>query len=252
MNTKLITKALPLVLTIVGCVGVAVTGVLSARAAVEADHDIQEEQAKCEEPIGKKEAVKLTWTRYIPAVLSGALTIAAIVASHKLSAKEIAALSATCTYLAANRNKLEEKIRERYGDEELEDIHTEVTKELMSRTVSGNVSVENTGHGNLLCLDGYSGRYFRSSKEAVDDAIAILNDEYCQGEYLSFNDLYRLWGIGETHFGNQFGWPGSEDYHCGVIRFKTTLVENCEEYGEDIYIIEPEWGCYPMECWMEV
>ena len=33
-------------------------------------------------------------------------------------------------------------------------------------------SIEDTGYGDLLCLEGYSGRYFWSSKQAVDNAEA--------------------------------------------------------------------------------
>ena len=114
-----------------------------------------------------------------------------------------------------------------------------------------NYSVEDTGNGEILCLEGYSGRYFYSSFLAVDEALRIWSDAFSKGEYVCFNDLYKLLGIAETHFGWQYGYPANEDYY----NFKEGIEYECNYihdptldrpiYCIDIYL-------YPMECWLEV
>lgn len=266
MNTRLI-------LTVVGAVGVIATGILASRAGRKAQKKLSEEpvvvdipaeeiqeffdeNTEAVEPVRtKKEVVKLVWKYYIPPVLAGLVTIGAMIGAHHLGAKEIAALTASCAYLTANRDKLEEKIRERYGEEALEDIRAEVMEEL-SCTANGKISVETTGKGDLLCFEAYSGRWFRSSKEAVDEAIKKFNEMFdCgKGSYMSMNDLYNLFGISETHFGHQMGWPADPEYYDHDIVFDTTLVENDKECGEDLYVIElnPFSYSYPIDYWMEV
>lgn len=282
MNTALIKKSVPLILTIVGAVGVAATGVLSARAGMKAERAIAKEKrsrdvlsteveieaaAEAKEEgltvtarnvslkptISRKEAMKLTWKYYIPPVLAGLLTIGAIIFSHRLSTKEIAALTGTCAYLAANRDMLEEKIREHYGEEALGDIYDEIGESLLARSANGKISVEETGQGDVLCFEGYSGRWFRSSPEAVQAAEERFNDRFDGGEYLSLNDLYDELGISQTHFGNEFGYAANPDYYDAPIIFENVLLTEGEltaDPGEPVYVIEIL--TYPMQCWLEV
>ena len=73
-------------------------------------------------------------------------------------------------------------------------------------------SIEYTGKGNILCYDGYGGRWFRSSVEAVQEAVDHFIEEYEKGYVLSYNDLYLLLGMAESDFGEQYGYSPSEDW----------------------------------------
>ena len=118
-------------------------------------------------------------------------------------------------------------------------------------------SVEETGNGTLLCFDGFSGRYFRSSEKHVRNAIKEFCDMYASGDYISWNELYRLLGIAVTHFGAKYGYPGNNDYrNCGELKFNITLVPACEHFekmGEDVLVFEPlDEYYYPCDFYMEV
>ena len=112
---------------------------------------------------------------------------------------------------------------------------------------------EETGKGDLLCYEGYSGRWFRSNKKAVEEAEREFSNWFKEGEYLCLNDFYDLLGIETTIFGNQFGYAASEDYYDfedGIEFVNTILPENKTDCGEALMIID--LFTYPMECWMEV
>ncbi len=112
-------------------------------------------------------------------------------------------------------------------------------------------SIEDTGYGDLLCLEGYSGRYFWSSKQAVDTAMQKLDAQFRNGNYICLNDLYGYLRITPTHFGYQYGWAPSEgwyNYEDG-IKYECNLVYD-KEFDKQIYIIDIY--TYPMESWMEV
>lgn len=194
-----------------------------------------------------------------PTLACAAGSITCMVISERISYKQIAALTATCVYLTKNRDFLEKKLEEVVGKERLEEIKQEFVKKEGTALIDFP-SVENTANGDLLCLEGYSGRWFRSSQEAVEEAQAMLSKMHEEGDYLAFNDYYGLLGISMTQFGNEFGWPASEDWCEPVLRFNNTYLDvgEWDDVGPDVRmkLHEPllvlEIDTLPMECWQEV
>lgn len=224
-----------LTLTTLGIIGIPVTSIIAIKCHDKAkDIDDKKQKAKC----------------YIPAAISGVAAGACMIGSHKISSKEIAALTATASFVVANRNKLEEEIKKVLPEQDVKKVSECADKRVIAE--HRGQSVEYTGHGTLKCLEGYSGRIFYSSIEMVREAERRLNQRFQSGEYISMNDFYRLLGITETHFGDQWGWVPSEDwyprwYADNPIGFDNTLVE--DEDGSPLLVID--LIVYPMEGWKE-
>lgn len=223
-------------LTALGVLGIPITSWLSIKCHDKAkDVEDKKEKAKC----------------YIPAMVSGVATAACVIGSHKVSSKEIAALSATASFAIANRDKLEQKIKETIPDQQ--QAKKEITKS-KAIVVSDKPSIESTGRGMLKCLEGYSGRLFYSSIEAVKSAEEKMSRRFNDGQYICLNDFYQLLGITQTHFGHQWGWVPDQDYYPNFdiddnpLQFENNLVKDDE--GNDMLVIEIY--NYPMESWMEV
>lgn len=277
MNPKMIFHTIkthgPAILTVIGCIGVPVTAILASKATLKSDDILTEERVhrwsnvidrEDEEEIEaieftKKEIIQLTWKNYIPTLISGGLTIGAIIGSNRMSAKEIAMLSASCAGLMSYKAQVEQEIRKRYGEEALNDIRKTVDQKYAKVLIYP----EDTGNGDLLCFDAFGGRWFYSSEDAVNMALFELNDEFMnetiqisnngdviRGGYRCYNDLYQKWGISETHFGWIWGWAPNSDYYDGPILWSVRKVEGFQELDEPVLIIEPL--TYPMEGWMEV
>ena len=217
---------------------------------------------KCSKNAEEKTELKEKELAYVPAIITGVGTSAAILGSHYISRKEIVALTATCTYIAKNRDKIEAKIREKFGNEKLEEIRQEVAKEQID--VAGtpwddikwrekHVTVEYTGRGKEKFMDWESGRQFYSSYKDVLDGIKRLNYRFHNGEYVCWNDLYEEWGLEKTDFGNRFGWIPNEDYYPvdldTPIPFDIVHVNSGQE--DDMYVIYQQ-GIPACEYWMEV
>lgn len=113
------------------------------------------------------------------------------------------------------------------------------------------MSIEDTGNGDVLCLEGYSGRYFWSSTEAVEWALSKWSYEFAEGNYICFNTLYDLLGITGTHFGYQWGYPPNEDFYDfrKGIDWKTEMIHDTQ-IDHDLFVIDIY--TYPMECWLEI
>ena len=118
-------------------------------------------------------------------------------------------------------------------------------------------SIEYTGSGDQLCYDGWGGRWFRASIEAVKEGIQFLRESYVDGDCPNYNDLYKLWNMCQTELGAQFGWSSSEDYLCDMD-FLVTLYQvgehdYADKMGESVLIIEPDpRTSLPFEGYLEV
>lgn len=263
-----------LILSVFAIGGVVVTAVMAARGGLEAERILAErdqlyleedepepdpEEEKTFVPASFKEAFDLTWKCYAPAGVSGVLTIACIIGSQYISAKQIAALTASVSFLMASRNQLEDAIREKYGEGALQELRQKMKLRKPEKEIIKCIA-EETGKGNLLCFDGYSGRWFRSNEDAVVKAIKTFSDMVKAGGYVSWNDLFKLYGIEESHFGFQWGYPSYDegfgyDYSEGVPMYVSRVFD--DKYMEDVLYIDlgsPNggvWPVYPMEGWFE-
>lgn len=235
-------RLISLCLSLLGVAGVGVTSWLSVKC-----HD------KAKDEPDKKKKVK----HYIPAIVAGVGTGACILGSHHISAKEIAALTTACGYFAGNRDKIVEKIRERYGDE----VAAEVQKEALPETKEKEIFEmpdkkflprDGRQEGLVRCVEFYLGRSFWSTLDDLEQAEAELNYRFHNGEYVCMNDFYQLLGLRMTSGGNDFGWPANNDYYDYELEtpiiFDNILGE--DEDGNPMYMIDIRTR--PMECWMEV
>jgi len=212
-------KTLSLVLSIAGVGGVGLTSYLAVRGCRKADKETD-----------KKKKV----LAYAPAIVSGVATSACIIGAHGVACKEIAMLTASCGYLAANRDKILKNVEDKLGKEE--------TKELQKKSIPKYTgqTIEETGYGDDIFIDCYSGRIFRSSIEAVCEAQDQLNKRIEEGKPTDYNDYFMLLGIETTDFGDLWGWPTSKygfDEPVKRIEFENDYVAPaCEKYDWMIHI----------------
>lgn len=199
--------------------------------------------------------VKASW----PVLVSGGATVGCVLVMDHISYKQIAALTASCAYLAKNRDYLAGKIKDMVGEEKLREIQEAFVKEEAPKEPWYGCSIEETGAGDLLCLEGYSGRWFRSSEKAVKEAQAMLQKLYEDDIYICMNDYYGYLNITSTQFGHELGWVNSKDWYPPELKFTNTLIPagECLESGpdgkplkEDLYVLEIDIP--PMSCWQEV
>lgn len=208
------------------------------------------------------ELVKTAAPYYIPSLLLTVLTIGSIVVNHKINSKALLGLSATTSYLVANRNDLKRFIHDNPKAKKLAD---EAKSYFLPAPKKGQ-TIEETGKGDVLCIEAFSGRIFRSSPEAVIEAQSQLIDQLLEDSKLGdavvhgsacMNDYYRYLGIEESQFGWEYGWVNDEDwfYKNEPIQFSNELISADapgNQYGEPVYVTEIEEDWFPIQCWYEI
>ena len=281
------------ILTGAACVGVAVTGYLAIKRGEKVTKKIEETKAELETDENKDKSKLEVSARYIsrvapviaPVVIAGSITEACIIGAQILSLKEIAALTGTVSFLIANRQALEEAICELPGGKEaLEKAKKKVAVMTAEKKIEEDKktkhvpwkcqTIEDTGNGDDLFLDEWSGRLFLSSEAAVRKGFDNFNAERDEGMDLpynghsdmnlppasSYNELFEAWDLVPSGLGWHFGWPASDDYYehrsipytIEIIPVSEMNDKELKTFGKDLHIIRIPLEYYPMECYLEV
>lgn len=241
MINKILEKALSFTkehspeLLISAGVGAMVTStVLAVRATPKAIQLIEDEKADLGVTyLTKREIVETTWKQYIPAVGMGAVGAACIVLGTTQNMKRNTALA---TVYALSENTLREyqrKTVEIAGEEKAQEIEREVAKVRVKDhpivvNELNNEYVISTGNGDTLIFDSLSGRYFRSSMNAVDKAINEINKDLLDEYVITVNDLYNKLDVPTIGAGGLIGWKS--DKELVEVRYDSDVDQNGQPY----------------------
>ena len=199
----------PAILTTVGVVGTVTTAILTGKATYDAvvsefmdGYETSEwENARDLTP---KDRIKRHWKRYIPAVGTGALTVTAIVSANRIGTRRAAGIAAAFTLSEKLHSEYKDHVAEKFGVNKERELRDEVAQARVANT-SGSTEVIVVGT-EVLCLDEYSGRYFKSDYETIRRAENEINHEVNNNSYASLTDFYNKLGLDRTKMSDEVGW----------------------------------------------
>lgn len=252
MSFNLITKSIKKHSSTLLCVfaagGVAVTAVLAAKETPKAIRLF--EQAKDEE-LSKTETFIVVAPAYIPATISGILTIACIFSASIMSKHHQAAITSAYALLNEQYKRYKNKVIEIHGKEAHEHIMQELAVEKTADTriytpgVFGSCSsleFEDSNEESHLFYDSFSDRYFESRFSRVLAAEHALNRNAALGMTPSLNDFYDLLGLDKTDTGENIGWSF---YTGDYMWIDFNHIKMILEDGIPCWIIECAGPCEP-------
>ena len=269
MNKNKIVKAMPTVLFITGIVGIFVSEVMVARDTLKAekvlyDH-IHEEREETKQYFDKNntfkentedvcDIVKTTWKSYIPSLVVTAGTVSALIASNRLTAKQMATLSAAIVSTGSLVGKYRQKIRDYTSEEILSQIDREVAAATMEEAkppvIRTNYSQDFAeGDGECLFFDPFTKVKFRSTKLAVLGAKYHLNRNFSLGSEVPLSMFYAFLGLALPEEYSYAGWDVEEMADSGYYWIDIDCVKSTApdpETGEYYYILE--YDLLPGDC----
>lgn len=157
-------------LTCIGAIGVVATAVLTAKATPKATVAIID--AKCEKEdfeLTKIEKIKAAAPAYIPAIITGASTIACIFGANVLNKQSQASLVSAYAMLDRTYREYTKKVKELYGEEIDHRVKEEMAKEHYTDQES------TIPKGEQLFYDLNTMQYFAAS---IDDVLqkTVMDD----------------------------------------------------------------------------
>lgn len=186
------------------------------------------EQLKQEGKVGDtpKEVAKTYAFLYWPPVVTGLATAGLIGYSNNKFAKNIEATSAALTLTNAAYSRLQTAMQNTVGDKKAKEVNTEADKIGMKDIPTDNSLIEKTGFGETLFYDAWSGRYFFSTKQAVEDAFNEENRLLLIDGYVSLNTLYELLKINTCESGRFLGFISNSNRDLINYEFTSQITDN--------------------------
>lgn len=227
---KLAADNSPAILTAVGVTGALTTAYLTGKASFKASNVIfQVRLDKTErwndEPyeMDIKEAMKLVWKLYIPAGITAALTISAIIGANRIGTRRAAALAAVYAISERAFEEYKEKVIEKIGGTKEQQVRDSIAQDQISRNPVGSQEIIVAGAGTVLCYEAYTGRYFLSDMETLRKAQNDVNAQVLNDSYASLTDFYDLVGLPHTDNSDEVGWNSDK---LMELKFSAVLTED--------------------------
>lgn len=210
----------PAILTTVGVAGLFSTSYLIAKASFEAA-EITRRVPQKETPRERfKEQVRQTWRLYIPAGISGTVTVACIVGSSRVSASRVSAAATAYSLSDLAFSEYKEKVIEQVGKNKEQKIRDEIAQDKVHANPSQQQTMFVVNGGQVLCCELYTKRYFRSDMETLrrveNDINRLINNE----PYVTLDEFYDLLGLQHTSHSSEMGWDADRKFE---LDFSTVL-----------------------------
>jgi len=133
--------------------------------------------------------------------------------------KKIAIVNGLYTASQAALTKVEEEMVAKVGPEQAEEAQNKAVEAFLTDekkpAIATKEQVFNTGYGTDLFKEPFSGRYFYSSRPAVENGIASFNREITGDMSASVNDLLAYWDLDPCELGTYVGWNVDDIYNDG-------------------------------------
>lgn len=224
---KGISKHSPEILTGLGIAGMITTTVLAVKATPKALEKIQDaeiekvdkqvKEGKEPDELVKKltafETVKAAWKPYIPAAITGVVSVGCLVGASSVNARRNAALATAYQLSSTALSEYKEKVIETIGEKKEKTVRDKIAQDKVDKNPVEPSNVIVTGSGKSLCYDPQFGQYFESTIDDIKKAVTELNYRMIDlgEEYVSLNDFYDELGVERIEVGEDLGWNIGRD-----------------------------------------
>lgn len=207
----------PEILTGLGIAGMITTTVLAVKATPTAIEKIKMDSRKNHDgdpyAYTKKEAIKSAWKYYIPAVVTGGVSVACLIGANSVHARRNAALATAYQLSTTALTEYKEKVVETIGEKKEKTIREKIAQDKVDKIQPNSSEVVIVGKGDVMFLEPVSMRCFWSDIEHVRKIINDLNYRMVTGmeEYISLSQFYDEIGLSHTVNSDDIGWSLGRD-----------------------------------------
>lgn len=233
-------KHSPEILTGIGVTGMIASTVLAVKDTPKALKLIE---AKKEElgvdELTPIETVKAAWKPYIPAAVTGILSVSCIVGASAVNYKRNAALATAYAISEKAITKYRDKVIETIGEKKEKEIREKVAQDDVNKEPVSKAKVLVTSKGNTLCRESISGRYFTSDMDKIKKVVNELNRRMIYDNYISLDEFYNGIGLDPIKNSSRLGWNIDD----GLIEldFYACLTDNDEPCVVIDYLKPPKY-----------
>lgn len=206
----------PVILLAVGCIGVAATAISAVFDKERYDNIIEEvkkEKEEKKEEVKKTDVIKVVGKSYWRTAVIGVISICCIIASNRITAGQLATMGAAYAASENKRKEFMQKATEVVGEKKVEEIKNSITEDKINKAFENqDVTIINTGLGEQLFYDEWSGSVWSDNLETVRKGINDANCELRKSDELTYNEWRSFISSGKLEdidSGRKWGWNTS-------------------------------------------
>lgn len=202
---SIVRKNSPQILSGLAVSGTITTAFLASKATWKSVHKILSYEKEENVDLSKKEQAKLVWKSYIPAGVTGLVTIGCIVGAAKINNSRTSALTAAYSLSERALSEYKNKVVETIGERKEQKVRDDIAQDKVRANPPSNTVVLEGTTGVLVC-ELFTGRYFRSDMETLKKAQNALNSRVLNHMYATMSEFYSLLEWPHTSESSNMGW----------------------------------------------
>ena len=226
----------PEILVGLGVAGMMTSTVLAVKATPKALDIMEDKKADLGVTyLTRKEIAQATWKLYAPSIGVGLASAACIILGTSNSIKRNTALATVYALSESTLREYQSKAKEMLGEEKAAELDREVSKSRVKKRevttvveTEGSEYIHHTGNGDTLVYDSLSGRYFRSSMNAIESAVNLINKSLLNDYIMTLNEFYNELGVPTIGAGSLIGWKS--DKELLEVSFESDVDKNGNPY----------------------
>lgn len=228
----------PNILMALGTAGTVTTVIFAVRATPKALRVIQEEtadtvtesrsdwviQTALDSGFKKTDILKMVWRYYLPAAGMGVMSLACFWGAQHINASRQVALAGAYSIAETALSEYQNKIVDILGEEAGQQVRDAISQDHADSVTEEVITDDGGKH---LCMDSFSGRYFKSDKETIIHHANQFNKRLLDDCELTMNDWYEELGLEALYpIGDFVGW--SRNTELLDISFGAAIAANGE------------------------
>lgn len=213
-------KSSPVILAGLAVTGVFGTGIFATKAGMKAKPIIDRMK---EEGASNKEIIKAVAPLFGPTIAMAVVTSGCIVGSTAINQRRNAILAGLCSTSELALQEYQKKAVETVGEKAEKTIRDAVAEQKVVDHPISERTVTATGHGDSLCYDEWTDRYFTSSIEKIRQLENEINRRIICHMWVTLNEVYEEMGLGRIKYGDSVGFCVD---HLLKFTFSTTIADD--------------------------
>lgn len=163
------------------------------------------------EDLTKIETAKLVFKGHWKSISISAATLLLVFYGNKLRDKSYAGLASAYALSQKSIKEYKDAVLEVVGDKKEEEVKKKITETKMrkaeaERKFTDDAMIIDTGHGNTLFYDEWTGRPFKCDYEYVRRVVNDTERKRLEDDMVSLEDFYFELGLPTSACGQKMGW----------------------------------------------
>lgn len=202
----------PAIFTGFAIVGTATTTALAVEATPAAMDQLEAAYLEKGDKLDKKEVIKAAWKCYIPAAVSGTLTIGCIVAANYAHIRKETAMAAMASFFEKRYLDYKDKVIELDGPDKDKEIEVNLAKDHLAKNPPSKEIIHSD---EILCYEPNTKQTFISNKTEMMWAELTANKILSMEERVTLNQILALFPDADHNKeeGKHIGWWLDESYY---------------------------------------